>query len=140
MIYQSLIPKIKTTLENTDLVKEVFAYPTAKITKYPAVVFYPSDFTNAYQTTVENSKEYRFRLFLVVELKNLTEANAFETVMPKVVDNIIAKFDEEWNYGTVDGHRVRALLGSGVWGVIEDKAGKEAYAELTLTIKSLTTN
>jgi len=139
-MYQTLIPQIKSTLEETDLVKEVFAYPTAKITKYPAVIFYPNDFTNAYETTVENNKEYRFRLFVVVELKNLSESSAFESVMPKVVDNIIAKFDEEWNMGTVGGHRVRALLSNGVWGVIEDKQGKEAYAELTLSIKALTTN
>lgn len=139
-MYQALIPQIKATLESTSLVKEVFAFPTAKITKYPAVIFYPSDFSNSYETTVENNKEYRFRLFAVVELKNLTESGAFETVMPKVVDNIIAKFDETWNMGTIGGHRVRALLSSGVWGVIEDKQGKEAYAELTLSIKSLTTN
>ena len=139
-MYQIIIPQIKAILEDTELVKEVFAYPTAKITKYPAVIFYPSDFTNAYETTAENAKEYRFRLFVVVELKNLSEAEAFESVLPKVVDNIIAKFDQEWNYGTVAGHRVRALLGSGVWGVIEDKAGKEAYAELNLSIKSLTSN
>jgi hypothetical protein len=139
-MYQSLIPQIKSKLEDIESVKEVFAFPTPKITKYPAVIFYPSDFSNAYETTTENNKEYRFRLYVVVELKNLSESEAFETVMPKVVDSIIAKFDADWNMGTVEGHRVRALLGSGNWGVIEDKQGKEAYAELTLTIKTLTTN
>ena len=139
-MYETLIEQIRSTLEEVDLVKEIFAYPETKYTKYPAVVFYPADLANAYETTADNAKEYRFNLFIIVELKNISKQQVFESVLPKAVDAVIAQFDQDWNFGTVDGHRVRALLSTALWDTQEIQNGEVAFAQLTLVIKTITSN
>lgn len=140
-MYETLIEKIKTTLAGVAMVKEVFAYPAEKFNRLPAVVFYPSDFTNAYETNEENAKEYRFILFAFVDLNNLSEQTAFEETLPRLADAIIAAFDTGWDYGTtVAGSRIRTLLNAGTWATQQTQNGKVAYVQLTLTIRTLTNN
>jgi hypothetical protein len=139
-MYETLIAQIRSTLAEVSLVKEIFAYPETEYTKYPAVVFYPADLANSYATTAENAKEYRFSLFVIVELKNISKQQVFESVLPKTVDAVIAQFDQDWNFGTVDGHRVRALLSTALWDTQQIQNGEVAFAQLTLVIKTLTSN
>jgi hypothetical protein len=57
--------------------------------------------------------------------------------MPKLLDDVVEKFDEDWDQGqtTVGMHRIWWTLSNGAWGLVT--AEKETYlqAELTLTIR-----
>lgn len=139
-MYETLIAQIRDTLESVTQIKEIFAYPETKYTKYPAVVFYPSDLSNSFETVKENAKEYRFILFVIVDLKNVTKQRVFEEVLPRALDAVIAQFDQDWDYGTVDGHRVRALINTAFWDTQVTEHGEIAFAQLNLAIKTLTSN
>lgn len=139
-MYELLIAEIRDTLNGVTQIKEVFAYPETKYTKYPAALFYPADLTNSFETTKENAKEYRFNLYVVVELKNLTKQRAFEEVLPRTVDAVIAQFDAGWDMGVIGGHRVRALINTGFWDTQQTEHGEIAFAQLNLVIKTLTSN
>jgi hypothetical protein len=139
-MYETLITTIRDKLDSVTNVKEIFAYPETKYTKYPAVVFYPSDLSNSFETTQENAKEYRFTMFVIVELKNLTKKKAFEEVLPRTVDAVVAAFDQGWDFGTFDGHRARALINTALWDTQVTEHGEIAFAQLNLAIKTLTSN
>ena len=63
---------------------------------------------------------------------------AFAQVLPSVVDNIVAQFNQDWDQGTVDGHRVRSLIDSAAaWQLSEEDKGMVAYAPLSVQIKML---
>lgn len=140
-MYATLIPSIKAIVEAVPAVKEVYAYPLPGNPKqYPAVIFFPDTFENSFETVAENRKLYRFKMWIVVALASTDEQAAFTSILPNVVDKLMAKFDEAWNGGTIDGHRVWHVLDSGFWGLAEEQSGKRAFAELTLTVQLLTTN
>lgn len=140
-MYTTLISKIKTTLEAVTNVKEVFSIPKTKITKYPAVFFKPIGFTNDFETNKENSKTYRFTMMVIVGAQQTTLDNVFNTVLPNTVDAILAKFDEDWDGGTIDGHRCRIKIDSAdAWEISGEQDGLEAYAPLNVEIRVLTTN
>ena len=139
-MYEIIITKIKNTLTGISEVKEFFAYPENKYTKYPAVIFSPSDLDNSYATTNENTKDYRFTMFVIVGLNGTTKQQVFESTMPKTIDAIISQFDQDWDFGTQDGHRLRAVINTGSWGVETGQDGEIAGAQLNLSIKVLTNN
>ena len=140
VIYSSLISKIKTTFEAVTNIKEVFAHPASKLSKYPAVVFYSNDFENSFETVADNYKIYSFKAWVIIGCPQTSLSNVFETVMPNTIDAILEEFDAEWDGGTIDGHRVSILVDGGNWGASEGQAGLEAWAELNIKIKVLTTN
>jgi hypothetical protein len=140
-MYETLIAKIQTTLESVTKVKEVFSVPKTKLTKFPCVFFKPLAFTNAFETNVENSAAYRFLLVVIVGTSGTTPTTAFNTILPRTVDAIIAQFNEDWDGGTVDGHRTRVKIDSAdAWELSEEQDGLVAYAPLTCEIRLLTTN
>ena len=139
-MYITLINKIKDTIAAIPEVKEYFAYPEKKYTKFPTVIFYPSNSDNAYETTNENSKVYRFKMFILIGIGGTTKQAVFESTMPKTIDAIEAKFDSDWDFGNVDGHRVRAIIDTAYWDSDIAQDGEIAYAELNLSIKVLTNN
>lgn len=136
-MYNILIPAIKAILEGMDEIKEVFTYPCIP-KKYPAVIMLPFSFENNFEDTENNFKIYRFKLYLEISLAGTNENIVFTTVLPKTVDAIVAKFDEEWNGGTVDGHRIWQIIDSGQWSLVVTEKSKTAEAELTLTIRMTT--
>jgi hypothetical protein len=136
-MHSILIPAIKAILEQVVEVKQVFTYPTIP-NKYPAVIFMPFTVENSFDDTENNAKIYRFKLFVEVNLAGITENEGFTTILPKVVDAIITKFDEKWDGGTVDGHRVWQIIDSGQWSLVSNEKSKTAEAELTLTVKTTT--
>lgn len=140
-MYQTLISKITTTLGNVSNVKDVFTTPKTKITKYPAVFFKPVWFQNSFETQSENMATYRFLMMVLVGANGTTVENAFGTVLPNTVDAIIAQFNQDWNQGTIDGHRVTVKIDSAdEWQVSEEQDGLVCYAPLSVEIRLLTSN
>lgn len=139
MSYTTLIPDIKAALESVTAIRDVYAYPLPGNPKeYPSVVFLPDSFENSFESVAENAKVYRFRMWVMVDLSNTTEETAFTSILPNVIDKMIAAFDAQWNGGTQNGHRISYLLDSGFWGLSEEQKSKRAFAELTLTVRMLT--
>jgi len=140
-IHTELISAIKTTLAKVDSVKEVKGHPFAgNPTKYPAVIFFPSAFDNDFDTVKDNFKVYRFKMWAIVSAETFSDEDIFETILPKVVDEILEKFDADWDVGTINGHRAWALVNTGIWGKTEEEKGQEAWTEMDLLIKLATTN
>lgn len=141
-MYEQLIAKVQATLGNVQRVKDVFSTPKTKLTKFPAVFFKPAAFANEFETGQENMATYRFLMLVLVGTgKNMTAEDAFGTILPKTVDEIIAQFNADWNQGTIDGHRVRVKVDSAdEWQVSEEQDGLIAYAPLNVEIRLLTTN
>jgi hypothetical protein len=130
---------IKSILQSITAVKEVYMYP-ATPTKYPAVVCMSDNMDNTFETTSENFKVYRFKIWIEVAISGTTEANVFESVLPNVSDAVIAKFDNSWNGGVISGHRVWQVISGGREGYVVNEKSKSAFKELTLTVKLATTN
>lgn len=135
MIYSSLITQIKALLGTVASVKEVFAHPTSKINKYPCAIFFPSDFQNTFSGFSVNDKVYRFKLYIVVGGEQTTGTTIFETLLPKVVDEVIEKFDAGWSLLNIDGHRCWGKIDSGSWSLNATEKGIEATAEMNIEVK-----
>jgi hypothetical protein len=141
-MYETLIAKTKATLEAVPNVKEVFSVPKSKLTKFPCVFFKPAGFTNTFETNNENMGTYRFMVIVMVGVSgNLTPTQAFEDVLPHTVDAIIAQFNQDWNAGTIEGHRVVTKIDSAdTWELSEEADGLVAYAPLNVEVRLLTSN
>jgi hypothetical protein len=139
-IYTTLITSINTTLAGVGAIKAVYPYPVVKVSNYPAAIFFPDAFDNTFESTIENKKTYRFKLFVVVGAAQKDKVDIFSTILPKAVDAVIAAFDTAWNVGTINGHRISVVVSSGSWTMGEGDDGLEAQAELTLEFRFLTTN
>jgi len=136
-----LIAAIKATLADVSSVKEVIAHPFAgSPTKFPAVVFYPVGFDNDFMSTQENFKTYRFKLWLIISTGEYTDEEVFEEILPKAIDELLEKFDNDWDDGTIDGHRAWGLVNTGVFGKGEEEGGATAWVEADLLIKVATNN
>lgn len=139
-IYTNLISQISAILSGITNIKEVIAYPASKLTKYPTAIFFPSSFENSFETTRENSKVYKFKLYIVIGATQSTVNNIFSTVLPNTVDSVMEAFDFGWSGSSINGHRTSIKIDSGDWTLSEENKGLEAVAELNITIKLLTTN
>ena len=140
-MWETLTAKIKTTLGTVAKVKEISSIPKTDWEKWPAVFFKPVGFTNDFETQNENNQTYRFLMIVMVGTTQTTMENAFDVVLPRTVDAIIDAFDAGWNYGTIDGHRVRVKIDSAdAWEVSEEEDGLTAYAPLNVEIRLLTSN
>lgn len=141
MSYQSIIPAIQSTLESVTAIRDVYAYPLDGNPKeYPSAIFFPDSFDNQYETNTENKKNYTFKVFLVVDLSGTDEQTVFTSILPNVVDDVLAAFDAAWNGGVINGHRVWYTLTNGLWSLSEEQKGKRAYAEMDLRVELLTNN
>lgn len=140
-MYELLIPNIQATLEAIPAIREVYPYRLpGNPKKYPAVIFTQQDNDNAFLTTADNFKVVRFKVWVVVNLSGTNEKEVFTDILPKTVDKVIEAFDANWNRGTLDGHRIWAVFSTNEWGLAQEQKSKEAFCELTLTIKLATTN
>lgn len=139
-MYETLIAKITDTLNQVTRVKEVLNTPTTKIQKYPAVFFKPNGFQNDFETNVENAMTYRFLMIVIVGVEGTTPSTVFTSILPKTVDAIVAQFNQDWNGGTIDGHRVRVKIDSAdAWELSEEPDGMVAYAPLNVDVRLLAT-
>jgi len=139
-MYTQLIAKLNNTIDSITRIKERFNYPATHITKYPCALIYPVSFENDFESTQENSKVYKFKLFIVIQATTTTVENIFSVVLPEVVDETLEKFDADWNGGEINGHRIFIKIDSGDWLLSQEEVGLEAVAELNIEIKTLTTN
>ena len=137
-IYPALRTKLNTILSSVSEIASVYSYPATKIDSYPAAIFYPGAFENNFETTSENFKTYRYRLWIVVNAQATTVENVFDEIMPKTLDAVLQKLDDEWDFNTIDGHRVWTKVDTGGWTVTEENAGVEVTAEIDLSVKMLT--
>ena len=146
-MYATLITNIKSILDTLTGVGQklsvVYDHPLNKgdtISGYPAVVFYPVAHENAFMSNEENFKEYRFKVFVLVECEVASIENVFKTILAEAVDDVVQKFDDEWNGGVISGHRVWYRMTSGDWYLDQEESGLVATAELNLLIKLATSN
>ena len=139
-MYTTLINKIQETLEKIDSISKIYSYPATKLEGYPAVVFRPSDFENSFSSNAENFKIYKFLAWIIVSAESKSMKDVFETILPTAVDDVVAQFDEDWNGGTIDGHRCWIIVDNGIWATDSTEDGQTAYAELNITIKITTDN
>lgn len=138
MIYPELNTKIQAILDNVSEIKAVYAYPASKIDAYPAAIYYPSSLENTFDTTGDNMKVYGYKLWIVVNAEGTTVKRVFENTMPAVMDAVLTEIDEQWNFDTIDGHRVWGKVDTGLWTVSEEQSGVEVSAEIDLSVKALT--
>jgi len=130
MIYSGINAKIQAILESLTQIKQIYAYPTSKIDAYPAAIYYPSTMENSFESTADNFKIYGYKLWIVVNAQAIDVNTVFSTVMPNVMEAVLAKFDAEWSFTSIDGHRVWGKVETGSWSVSEEQAGIEITAEI----------
>lgn len=136
MIQTTLINSILATLEGIEAIKEVYPYPLdGNPKKYPAVIFVKDNFDNSFDNTADNFKIYRFKMWVVVNLSGTNEKDAFTKILPNAVDKIVEAFDAAWDRGNLDGHKIWAIINSGMQGLSVEQKSKCAWEELTLTVK-----
>jgi len=134
-MFQTFIPKIKTTLQSVTEIQEVKGYPTDKIGGYPCAIAIPTSFNNRYLTNASNLKGFSFTIFLLVEMEQLGRQQAYEVVMPELVDSVLTAFDNDWGFASILGsNRIWQVVDAGDWFVDNIDEGEVLVAELTLTI------
>lgn len=139
-IYPAILAKIQDTLEKCTKIKKIYNYPVTDIKGYPAAIYYPDNMNNGFETNEQNMKLYDFSLFIVVNTGSKSIDEVYQTVMPNAVDEVIENFDSDWDYSTIDGHRVWQKLNTGAWDVGAFDKGITVTASLNLQIKLLTNN
>jgi hypothetical protein len=139
-MWESIISKVNTTLEGIGEIKEVFSYPLqGNPKKFPAVVYYPvSMVQNDFNSQADNFKLYTVSISIIVSLSGTTIRQVYSTILPKISDKLVQEFDEKWNMGTVDGHRVWCRLSTGDISYSQEQSGGTATMNLILEVKALT--
>lgn len=139
MIYE-YTNAILSILQGIENLQEVFAYPVGedeRITKYPAAVFYHTNFENSFESVADNRVTHRFKIWVVIGCEKDTQQTVFTDALPKTVDAVVEAFATQWNGGTIEGHRARYLLTAGDTSLVVAEGGREAVCELTLDIRTL---
>lgn len=139
-IYPSIINKIKEILEAVSEIKIVYGYPNSKLDKFPCAIYLPSSFDNDYADSSSNFKIYRFKIFVVVGVKQTTLDNVYSNIMPKTLDSVLQAFDSNWDFDSIDGHRAWSKIDTGGWQLTDDQDGATLSAEIDLEVKILTNN
>lgn len=137
-IYPTINTKIQSILEGIIQIKSIYAYPATKIDSYPAAVYYPASMENSFESTTDNFKIYKYKLWIVVNAERKNIQDIFNTVMPNVMDAVLEKLDDEWSFVSIGGHRVWCKVDAGSWSVSEEQSGIEVTAEIDLSVKMLT--
>lgn len=135
MIYNTLYNKIKTILEEVENVKQITEYPESKFTAYPAVVFFPSDISNVFDTSSSDFREYRFKMFVLIGVNQTSLSHVFLNVMSNTCDSILEAFRDNWDLNRIDGNRCWIRIEGGNWSLSNDDKGQVAVAEFNLVIK-----
>ena len=139
-VYTTLYSAIETILQGVTQIKEIHKKTVSQFTKYPAAVYFPSSVENVFETTSENKRNHKFKLFIVVGLAGTDLDTVFGTILANAVDGVISAFDESWNLTTIDGHRCWIRIDGGNWNYDNSEGGATAYAEFDLIVQLLTNN
>jgi hypothetical protein len=136
-----ILTKIRATLEGIPAIKEVYGFPlNGSPKKFPAAIFFFDRFDNTFDTVATNFKILNFKIYLTVNVSGSDVKTVYESVMPKLTDQVIAKFDADWNMGTLEGHRIWCLLTGGNVTLSNEEKSQEVTADLTLQVKLSTEN
>ena len=149
-IYTSIIEKIKETAEGIPEIAEVFMHPLGaevidfetmertgtRVKNYPALIFSPAPFTNQMSSVGDNERTMRFNCWLIINAENIEEVDLYERILPNAVDGVLEAFDQDWNFGTINGHRVRGLMTSGSFGITPGQAGREVWCEMVFEVRT----
>jgi len=119
---------------------EIHQKPVSKFGKYPAIVFFPSSVDNVFDTTAENKRNHKFKLFVIVGVEQTDLDTVFGTVLANACDKVISAFDSGWSLTTIDGHRCWIRIDAGNWNYDNTEGGAIAYAEFDLIVQLLTNN
>ncbi|HEY1037156.1 MAG TPA: hypothetical protein VGE62_01080 [Candidatus Paceibacterota bacterium] len=137
----TILQDIRTKLAGVSSIKEIYGYPLeGNPKKFPAAIFFFDRFDNSFSTVADNFKVLNFKLYLVINSSGTSVETIQESVMPKLIDAVVSKFDAEWNGGTINGHRVWSLITGGELSVSVEQKGKTVTADLTIQVKLSTQN
>jgi hypothetical protein len=139
-MFSTIISLIETTLQKVDKLAKIYDYNTSNLEGFPCAVYLPVAFNNDYLTNQENIKGYSFKIYVYVETKIAGKDVALKDILVPVVDDIIKQFDTDWNFGTIEGHRVWTKMTNGNWGIVGIAQGEALFAELNLTINLISNN
>lgn len=133
--------KIKTDLSSILNIKEIYQYPyQGVIKKSPSVIFFIDNVDNTFETTDENLKIYRFSFWAVTNVAGLSDEKIYTQVVPDLYDSIVDFVDENWNFGTFEGHRMWSRISLVNFGVSVEQKSKQATLQFALEIKMLKNN
>jgi len=139
-IFTSITAQLQAILSVVTEIKRVYPYPVDNPDKNPYAIFFPSGFENSFETTQENMRICRYKLFIGAKVTQTTLANVFATTLPNAVDAAMEALNTGWSMTAIDGHRAWLKTDSCDWMVSQDKDGLNAVAEFNLDIKLLTNN
>lgn len=138
---ESLIPTLKSNLEEIAGIQEVFMYRNAQPTAYPALICIWERTDNTFETNKENLKTAVFRLYITTNVSGKSMKTVDETIMPKLYDSVSNYIDENWNFGTsVDGHRMWTILSVVNSSIVVEDKNKLAVLECELQLRYLKDN
>ena len=135
---EQIITTMKGFMEEITQVKEVFDYPLqGNPSKFPAMIFYVMDWSNEFNSQKDNFIIERYNVSIILSSSGTTVKALYNTVMPKLSDKIRSELAKNWNYGTVDGHRIWAKAINGVQEVTNEQSGTLVSLNITLEVKYL---
>lgn len=135
---EQILQTMKTFMSEITQIKEVFDYPLqGNPSKYPAMVFYVIDWENQFNTQKDNFIIERYNVSIILNATGTTIKKLCNTDMPKLTDKIRSELAENWDYGTIDGHRVWARAVSGSQEVTNEQAGVTVSLNIILEVKYL---
>jgi hypothetical protein len=139
-IFTNITSQIQMLLNTVTEIKRVYPYPVDSPDKNPYAIFFPAGFDNSFETTQENMRVCRYKLFIGAKVTQTTLATIFASVLPNAVDAAMEALNGGWSINAIDGHRAWLKVDSCDWIVSQDKDGMNAVAEFNLDIKLLTNN
>lgn len=135
------IPQIQQVLmhpEGADIIEVVDGVPSYKgtrIKKYPALIFLKDTMSSEFLDSGSNHRSVNFKGWVLVPCENVENSEIWERILPNAVDAVLAKFDVDWNFGTIDGHRIWARMASGMQGYTPETNGRVAWEELSMVVR-----
>lgn len=151
-MYVTIVGKLKDIFEDIiiheveggdDLKLDVYPYPLEEgeyPSKYPAVVFFPSDYNNEFSSTNTNFKILEFKAVVMINAENIGNEQLFTFTLPNTIDKVVTAIDEEWDMGRIDGKRVWARNSAGLWGKYSKDNANVGFIDMTILIKLETNN
>lgn len=125
--------KIQTILDNRagsgKPLVEVKDYFAEKFSGYPSAAFEPSDIVSDYETTVQNLRQYVFRVMILQEVESEDRGDAIG-VLIDIIDTLVDDFDKSNN---LDGEADFLLAVPMEIGFFGPPGQQTMYAEMKVT-------
>lgn len=133
-MFEVLINKIVSILEDNTLIQEVWDYEVEKFVGDPVVTVTPSVNESDYDTTEENVRIYAFTLRVFIN-RSVRQKGAADEVMRGVVSSILDDFDKNYTLTGISpptGYTfINVFAVPSTWGYVNREA-EYRVAEITL--------